>query len=394
MPLPPGLKPGTLAVHAGRRIDPATGSPNTPIYRTAAFTFPSVEQMAETFAGRTERYIYARYGTPSLEEAESRVAALEGCEGAAVFASGMAAITAALLSVLRAGDHLVAQRDLYGGTTLLLEKLLPRLGIEATFVPSGEVTSLARFRRERTKAVYVETPTNPTLRVVDLAEASARAREAGLPLIVDNTFATPINQRPFEAGASIVIHSATKYLAGHGDLIAGVVAASGEALESVRSLRREMGAVLDAEAAWLLARSLRTLPLRVRAQNENAARLAALLEAHPKVEKVHYPGLRSHEAHETAKRQMSGFGGMLSFELKGGEAAAKRFAESLSFVTILPTLGGVETSLLIPAVSSHSMISEEARRAAGVTPGLVRLSAGIEEWEDLEREIAGALERT
>ena len=391
MPLRPGLKAATVAVHAGGRIDPLTGASHVPIYRSSAFAFSSVEEMTEAFSGSTQRHIYSRYGNPSYEEAEQCVAALEGAEGGVAFASGMAAITASLLSCAGAGDHVITQETLYGGTTVLLERVLRRLGIEVTFAGMEEIEDLDRHLRPRTKVVFLETPTNPTLQVVDIQAVSAKAARAGIEVIVDNTFASPINQTPLRLGAGLVLHSATKFLAGHGDLVAGVAAASGERLSRVRDLRKEMGGVMDPEAAWILSRSLRTLPLRIRAQNANAMALARRLETHPAVERVNYPGLRSHPRHETARRQMSGFGGMLSFELKGGGAAAARFVAALGLIRLLPTLGGVETSVLIPALSSHSMISEEARRRAGVTGGLVRLSAGIEDEGDLVEELERAL---
>lgn len=387
------FKPATLAVHAGARMDPSTRAAVTPVYRTAAFAFDTVGEMAEAFEGRKERYIYTRYGNPTMAEAEARLAALEGAEGAVTFASGMAALTALFLSVARSGDHILAQQDLYGGTTTLLRGALARAGVEVTFVPIAALASLRDHLRPGTRAVHVESPTNPTLRVVDIADVARQAREAGVALIVDNTFATPVNQKPLSLGADFSVHSATKFLSGHGDLVAGAVAAGGEALERVRKLRRETGAVLDAEAAWILARSLRTLPLRVEAHNRNALRIAGHLENRADVAVVHYPGLESHAGHEIAARQMGGFGGLLSFELVGGEAAARRFVEALEWIPLLPTLGCVETSVLVPAVSSHSMIPAEERRRAGVTDGLVRMSVGIEDAGDLIAEIDSALDR-
>jgi methionine-gamma-lyase len=379
-----GWRPSTLAVHAGTRTDPQTGARVAPIHRASAFAFPTVEEMAETFAGRRGRYIYTRYENPTLEAAEQRIAALEGAEGAVLFASGMAALTAAFLSVGAAGEHVVAQEELYGGTTRLLAGLLPRLGLEVTFAPASQIAALDRFLAPNTRAVHLETPTNPTLRVVDVAEVARRGREAGVAVIVDNTFATPVNQRPLALGATMSIHSATKFLGGHGDLLAGVVAAGGAALERIREVRKETGAILDVEAGWLLDRSLKTLAIRVEAQNRNAAAMAGHLAGRPEVAAVHYPGLPDHPGHAIARRQMTGgFGGLVAFEMKGGAAAAARFVEALELIPLLPTLGGVETSVLVPAVSSHSMIPEEARRRAGVTGGLIRLSAGIEDAADL-----------
>lgn len=391
MPLRPGLRLATLAVHAGQHTDPATGSPATPIYRTTAFSFSSAEEMAETFSGKRNRYIYTRYANPTITEAEERIAALEGGEGAVAFGSGMAAISAALLSVASAGDHVIVQRDLYGGTTRLFQSVLSRIGIEITFLGIEEIERPLAHRRPATKAVYIETPTNPTLRIVDIARVCAQAGEAGVPVIVDNTFATPVNQKPLELGAAYSIHSATKYLSGHGDLVAGVVVSSGDRLKRLRDLRIELGGVLDPEAGWILARSLMTLPLRMQAHNANALEIAAHLKRHPAVSVVHYPGLEGHARGDVASRQMTGFGGMMSFELRGGAAAASRFVSALSWIPLLPTLGGVGTSVVIPAISSHSMIGEEERRLAGVTDGLIRLSVGIEDSRDLIEEIDRAL---
>lgn len=386
------LKPATLAVHAGTRTDPETGSRVTPIHRAAAFAFRTVEEMAETFAGRRRRYIYTRYENPTLEAAECRLAALEGAGGAALFASGMAALTASFLSVAGAGDHIVAQEDLYGGTTRLLGALLPRLGLEVTFAPASEIASLDRFLRPRTRAVHLETPTNPTLRVVDVEEVARLGREAGVAVIVDNTFATPVNQRPLALGATLSVHSATKFLGGHGDLLAGAVAGNEERLDAIRQIRKETGSMLDVEAGWLLDRSLKTLPLRVEAQNRNAGAMAAHLASRPEVATVHYPGLPRHPGHGIARRQMTGFGALVSFELEGGAAAAARFVEALGIIPLVPTLGGVETSVLIPAFSSHSMIPEEARLRSGVTEGLIRMSLGIEDPGDLIADVDQALD--
>jgi cystathionine beta-lyase/cystathionine gamma-synthase len=359
-----------------------------------AFAFDSLVEMEEVFAGRREGFIYSRYDNPTLLATEARLAALEGAGGAVAFSSGMAALTAAFLSVAGAGDHIVAQEELYGGTTKLLTGLFARIGVKVTFAPSSGITELDRYLTPATRAVHVETPANPTLRVVDLALLAEQARRAGIALIVDNTFATPINQRPLALGASLVVHSASKYLAGHGDLLAGMVAGDGAALFRVHEIRKETGAVLDAETGWLLGRSLKTLALRVEAQNRNALALARLLTGREEVGIVHYPGLEEDPGHAIAARQMTGFGGMLSFELTGGAAAVARFAAALRLIRLLPTLGGVETSVLVPALSSHSMIPEPAREHAGITAGLVRISAGIEHIDDLSEEISEALRAT
>jgi cystathionine beta-lyase/cystathionine gamma-synthase len=266
------------------------------------------------------------------------------------------------------------------------------MGIEMTLLDAPALEDLAAHTRPSTCALYLETPTNPTLRVIDLEKVCARAKAAGLPVLVDSTFATPINQRPLEFGASMVLHSATKFLGGHGDITLGVAAGSGAALRKLKELRIDMGGVPDPEAAWLLGRSLKTLPLRMRAHNENAMAAARHLEGRPDVALVHYPGLDASPAHALAKRQMSGFGGMLSFELKGGVEAARRFVAGLRIIKLLPTLGGAETTVSIPALSSHFSLTEEERARAGVTPGLIRLSAGIEAAEDILDDLDRGLE--
>jgi len=402
-------RPGqaTRAVHAGGKPDPATGSMTTPIHRTTGFAFDSVEEMAETFAGRRSRYVYTRYGNPSLEEAEEKLAALEEAPAGArsfVFSSGMAAITAVLASAVSAGERIVAQKELYGGTTGLMNRVLTRFGIESRFVEASRLAgpddarieaALREAGGETARMLYIETPANPTLRLVDIEAVARVAHRLGWMVCADNTFASPVNQRPLALGADIVVHSATKYLAGHNDLTAGFVIASGETADRVRDMRIEMGGCLDPSAGWLLARSMKTLALRVRAQNANAMAAARHLAGHPRVSRVNYPGLPGHPGHAIAARQMSGFGGMLSFELvsKEGEAAreAARLVESLEMIRLLPTLGGVESNAMIPAVSSHSRLAPEERRAAGVGDGLIRLSMGIEDTDDIIRDLDRAL---
>ncbi len=401
-----GGAPRTRAVHAGSVPDPATGSMTTPIHRTTGFAFDSVEEMAETFAGRRAHYIYTRYDNPTLKEAEAKLAALEdappGAE-AVVFSSGMAAISAGLLAGLSAGDHLVAQAELYGGTTMLLRSFAGRFGIGVDFIAGAELEAgnldavLDRAARETTRAIYLETPANPTLQIVDIRAVAHAARGRGWRLYVDNTFASPINQRPFELGADVILHSATKYLAGHDDLTAGFLLAAGEILVNARQIRIDMGACLDPSVGWLLARSMKTLGLRVAAQNDNALAVARHLEAHPKVGRVNYPGLPSHAGHAVAARQMHGYGGMLSFDLAveqhhAAEAAA-RALKSFRMIRIVPTLGGVETLAMVPAVSSHFRIPAEERRKAGIGDGLIRLSVGIEDAQDIIQDLDRALER-
>lgn len=400
-----GTHARTQAVHAGsvthpsEHADTRLGSMTVPVYRTTAFTFETVEELAETAAGGRRRFFYSRYDNPTLHEAEEKLTALEAAgadAGAVVFSSGMAAVTAALMAGLSTGDHLIAQTELYGGTTGLIQRVLQRFGVKVTWVGAAELAGedlsarLGAASCATTRAVYLETPANPTLRIVDIAAVARAARDAGWRLFVDNTFATPINQRPLALGADVVIHSATKYLAGHSDLTAGFVVAGGETLAKVRELRIDMGGCLDPSVAWLLARSMKTLALRVAAQNESALAVAEHLERHPRVDRVHYPGLASCAGHLVAARQMTGFGGMLAFDLAAG-TDARRVIGALRLVRLAPTLGGLETTASMPAFSSHVKLDPEARRRAGIGDGLIRLSIGIEEPADIIADLDRAL---
>jgi len=370
-----------------------------PVFRTTAFTFPGVHEMADAAAGRTERFIYSRYDNPTQHEAEDKLAALEEAgpgAGAVAFSSGMAAIAAALMSRLSAGEHLIAQRELYGGTTGLITRTLARLGIEITWLGASELigpglrSALLGAGRETTRAVLLETPANPTLRVVDLGGVSEVARARGWTVMVDNTFASPINQLPLALGADVVVHSATKYLAGHSDLTAGFVVASGDVLERLRELRIDLGGCLDPSVAWLLSRSMKTLALRVSAQNENAMAVARHLDGRAGVLRVHYPGLAAHPGHAVAARQMSGFGGMLSFELEKPDDAS-RVIGALRMIRLAPTLGGIDTTASLPAFSSHVKLTPEERRRDGIGEGLIRLSIGIEDSADILADLDQAL---
>ncbi|HEY3175440.1 MAG TPA: PLP-dependent aspartate aminotransferase family protein [Candidatus Polarisedimenticolia bacterium] len=386
----------TLAVHAGSAPDPATGSEGVPVHRTTGFAFPTVREMTETFAGRTGRFIYTRFDNPTLRESEEKLAALE--DGgphfhAVLFSSGMAAITAALMAALQAGDHLIAQEEIYGGTTGLLGRVLPRCGMTCDFLTAAELSEPRRLRaaaRPATRAILLESPCNPTLRVVEIEAVCRTARELGAAVMIDNTLASPIHQKPLKLGCEVVIHSATKYLAGHDDLTAGFVVASGELLARIRQLRIDLGGCLDPSAAWLLARSMKTLALRVHAQSHNAMAVAQRLQQHPKVARVHYPGLPSHPGHEIAARQMTGFGGILSFEL-AAEGNAPRFVEALRLIRMVPTFGGLATTVTVPAASSHFCLSPERRRAMGIGEDLIRLSVGIEEVSDIIADLERAL---
>jgi methionine-gamma-lyase len=383
--------PQTTAIHTGEAERHGVGAAvGTQICRTSTFTFSSTKEMKRWAEGKSKAYIYTRYGNPTLNTAEEKIAALEGAEAAVVTASGMAAISSALLGVLKTGDELISTAQLYGGSYRLMRDVFPDMGITVHHVET-DLAGLENLVTPRTKALYVETPTNPTLRLVDLQKAAAFAKKHKLVALIDNTFATPVFQRPIEMGFDIVLHSATKYFAGHSDVIAGVAAGSRKWMDRVRHMVIYLGGSMDPEAAFLLIRGLKTLGLRVRRQEQNALAVAQFLEAHPKVARVHYPGLASHPDHELAKRQMSGFGSMLAFDLKGGLSAARRFCDRVQLFLLAASLGGVESLVVLPIYTSHYRMSAAELARAGVTPGTVRVSVGLEDTEDLLADLKQAL---
>ncbi|MGD8240543.1 MAG: aminotransferase class I/II-fold pyridoxal phosphate-dependent enzyme [Armatimonadota bacterium] len=387
----PTPKTATLAVHAGHAADLAHGAVAAPIYQTTSFAFGSAEQGARRFAREEDGYIYTRYGNPTTRVFEEKLAALEGAEAAQGVASGMAAVTTALLTLLEAGDHIVASESIYSAVHVLLSETLPPLGIECTFVDATEAGRVAEAVKPNTRVIYFETPGNPTLKLVDIAAVTAIARGAGVTTVADNTFATPVNQRPMELGVDVVIHSATKYLGGHGDLIGGAVVGSGAFMDEVWHKHIQLGGALSPLNSFLIARGMQTLPLRMAAHNENALRIAGFLEQHAAVERVMYPGLPSHPQHELARSQMSGYGGMVCFELEGGVQAGRRLMNSVELCTLAVSLGDVKTLICHPASMTHSDVPPAAREKTGVTDGLVRLSVGIEDADDLMGDLDRAL---
>ena len=377
-PDPPG-RPATLCIHAGTYHDERTGGACSPLFPSTAFAFPNPAN--ENF--------YPRYfNTPNQRVIEAKLAALEGGEAAVVFGSGMAAITTLLFAHLKPGDHAVFQPDLYGGTFQFVQELT-RFGVAISFARTAE--EFAASVRPETKVLYVESPTNPLLRLIDLAAIGRLGRERGILTVVDNTFATPINQNPLALGLDAVVHSATKYLNGHSDLNAGVVVASKEIVGRTREYAVNHGGMLDAHACFLLERGMKTLALRVKQHNENAQRLAEFLMNYPAVEAVHYPGLPCHSDHALAARQMRGFGGMLSFELRDPGQVDAVLA---GFHLVMPalSLGGVESLVCVPSRTSHRKLSAEERVRAGISDGLIRVSVGIEDIEDLLQDFTCALE--
>jgi methionine-gamma-lyase len=380
----------TAAIHAGEEKYGLAGPVVTPIVRAANFTFSNTREMRLWAEGKNSAYIYTRYGNPTLRVAELKLAALEGGEDAIVTASGMAAISSALLSQLRAGDELISTRQLYGGTYRLMRDVFPRFGITVRYV-EPDLKGLEQLVNPRTKVLYVETPTNPTLRLADLQRAVAFAKEWGLISMVDNTFASPVLQKPLAVGFDMVLHSATKFLAGHSDLIAGAAVGSRVLIEPVRQNIIYLGGSMDPQAAFLLIRGMKTLRVRIERQCRTAMIVAKYLAKHPKVSRVHYPGLPSHPDHALAKKQMRDFGSMLSFDLKGGLPAATRFCDRIRLFLLAASLGGVESLAILPIYSSHYRMSLAELRAAGVEPGTVRVSVGLEDADDLIEDLKQAL---
>jgi methionine-gamma-lyase len=361
-----------------------------PICRTSTFTFASTAEMKRWAEGKSKAYIYTRYGNPSLAIVEKKIAALEGAEAAVVTASGMAAISHALLVALQQGDEVISTAQVYGGTYRLMRDVFPGLGIKVHHA-SVDLQGIESLVTPRTKVLYVETPTNPTVRLVDLNKAAAFAKKHKLTSIIDNTFATPVLQNPIKLGFDMVVHSATKALAGHSDVIAGVAVGNKEWIDRIQHMVIYLGGSMDPEAAFLLNRGIKTLALRVRRQCENALAVAKYLERHPKVARVHYPGLASHLDHALAKKQMRGFGSMLAFDMKGGLPAARRVCDRVRLFLLAASLGGVESLVVLPAFTSHYNMTVDELTKAGITPGTVRVSIGIEDAEDLIADLKQSL---
>jgi cystathionine gamma-synthase len=385
----------TQAVHAGEEREKPFGALTTPIVQTSTYTFQDTAEimgfMRQKANGSTaSRVDYGRYGNPTQSAVERKVAALEGGEHALLFASGMCAITTTLSALLSCDDHLILVRDVYHRMRDFAADFLKRWGIETTFVPVDELDAMAAAIRPTTRAIFSETPTNPYLSIMDLARMAEIARAHGLTTVVDSTFATPINLRPLEYGVDLVVHSATKYLGGHNDLLAGTVVGSGPLLAQVEEARGVLGGVASPHDAYLLLRGLKTLEVRVRRQNESAQLLAEFLEQHPAVYRVYYPGLPSHPQHGLARRQMSGFGGVVSFEVDGDLDRTSRFVDRLRIPYIGPTLGGVESVVQQPA-TLFSLDADE-RQQAGLKDNLVRYAVGIEDPEDLIADLRQALD--
>jgi cystathionine beta-lyase/cystathionine gamma-synthase len=378
----------TEAVRGGTSLEKKNGPLSTPIYQTSTF---EVTDMQEQLRVTPTDSFYTRYGNPTHTVAENAIAELEGTDAALLFSSGMAAITTSILSLVKACDHLVAQRDIYGGAIKFLSQWLPKLGVETTFVDTNNIEQHERAIRPNTKILYVESPTNPNLRVVDLEKIAALARKHNLISTIDSTFATPINCRPAEWGIDLVLHSGTKYFGGHSDIICGIATGRRDLIEQIHHTRTTLGGCMDPHAAFLLLRGIKTLAVRVERQNKSALRIAEFLSQHPKVSRVHYPLLKEHPDYAIAKKQMAGAGGVLSFEVDGSGADACHVAEALHLFTLAPSLGGVDSLATIPVLTSHAMVTPELREKMGVTEQMIRISVGLEHVEDLIADLETGL---
>lgn len=381
----------TLCIHAGEERHGRNGSITTDVVNSAVFVLEGVEELRRIKEKKSSAYMYTRFANPTTRVAEEKIAALEGAEDCVVTASGMAAEMATVLAVCKAGDEIVSMLDVYGGTLALFEKVFDKFGVKTRFVPYGDIDRIERYFSKRTRMLFIETPTNPTLRCVDIARLAGLAKSRGVVVVVDNTFATPILQKPLALGADIVVHSATKYLGGHSDVTAGAVCGSREWMAQVREMMKLSGACLDPSASYLLIRGLKTLQVRVERGCDNATVLAEVLREHPKVARVFYPGLLDHEGHEVAARQMKNFGMMVSFDLKGGGKAAERFIDRLKMLPLAASLGGVESSVSYPLLTSHVGLSKDRLKLLGVSAATVRLSVGIEHASDLVDDVDQAL---
>jgi cystathionine gamma-synthase len=385
----------TLAVRGGEPSRHGYAAVTTPIVCTATYSFESSSEIADHFEGRVSREEYGRYGNPTVRAAEQKISALEAADDTVLFPSGMSAITTLLLAMLKPGDHVVMTSDCYRRTRQFLRTTLAKFGVEHTLCAPGDDAALeSAVAKERTRLLLTEAPTNPLLRVVDLPRlAQICARQRGVKLLVDSTLASPMNLRPLQHGAHLVLHSCTKYLGGHNDLLAGSVSGERDLVAALREARGVFGSMPDPHAAYLLIRGIKTLAVRMRRHNESSLRIARFLEQHPGIERVYHPGLPSHPDHAVARRLCSGFGGMISFLVRGGLAATSRFVDGCALPIIAPSMGGVETLMEQPALMSFYELSSEQRQAIGIPDNLVRLSVGLEDPEDLIADFAQSLAR-
>lgn len=382
----------TQAIHAGRINDEQFGSLATPLYQTSTFIFDNAQQGADRFAGESDGYIYTRLGNPTTRQLEMRVAAMEGMEDAAATATGMAAVSAALLTNLQAGDHMISSKAVYGCSFALMNHMLKKFGIEVSFVDMTVPENINRAIKENTKLIFLETPINPNLVVLDLEKICTIAKNNQLLSVVDNTFLTPILQQPAKFGADIVIHSATKYLNGHGDVVAGIVCGNNEMINDIKlTTLKDIGATMNPHDAWLIMRGIKTLPIRMERHCKNAQIVAEFLEQHKAVAHVYYPGLKSHPGHQFIGKQMKGAGGVIAFELNTDLAGGADFLNNMRLFSIAVSLGDAESLIQHPASMTHSPYTAEERAEAGITDALIRISVGLENVDDIIADLQQAL---
>ena len=385
------MRPETEVLHRGEGATEGATPLNTPIYATSTFVFENAAELEAFQQGKSNKFLYTRYANPTVRAVEEKLAVLEGAEAALVTSSGMAATSTALFGLLQSGDEVVCSAAIYGGTLQVITAFLERFGVRARFASLEEFASPERLIGPKTKLVWFESPINPTLRCIDIARVAEGCRARGVTSAVDNTFASPINQRPIDLGVDLVMHSATKYLNGHSDVTAGALAGSHAIIDALQPARKLFGGVLEPASAYALARGMKTLSLRVARQNESACAIASWLERHPRVPRVFYPGLASHPDHAVAKKQMRGFGGMVCFEVAGGYTGACRFYDRIKVIKRAASLGGTESLCSLPVLTSQYGFSDEQLEAAGVTRGMVRLSVGLEAVDDLIADLDQAL---
>ena len=383
----------TKLIHGGGYKD-KYGSVNVPIFQSSTFEFESAEEGARCFLGESDGYIYTRLGNPTINVLEKMVAELEGGFGGIGASSGMGAVNIVYMALLSKGDHMISSDAVYGPSRVIMEEHYSRFGVESTFVNTSDVENIKKVIKPNTKVLYIETPANPTVDITDIRACAEIAKENGLIFVVDNTFSSPYLQRPFELGADVVLHSMTKFINGHADIVGGIVIAkTKEMYKKLRSMMTALGCNMDPHQAYLVIRGLKTLAIRIDRAQQNAQKIAEYLEKHPKVEWVRYPGLPSHPQYELAKKQMDGPGALISFGLKGGFEAGKTMMNNVQISILAVSLGGVESLIEHPASMTHSKVSPEDKKKAGITDGLVRYSAGIEDIEDLIWDLEQALEK-
>jgi methionine-gamma-lyase len=382
----------TLVIHSGYDSKDYLGSLTTPLFQTSTFTFETAEQGERRFRGDEEGYIYSRLANPTVKALEDRIALLEGGEAGLAFGSGMAAVSAILIALTKMNDHIICSKGIYGCTFGLLSLMKEKYNIQTDFSDLRTEEEIRSLIKPETACIYIETPINPTMRLIDLELVAKVAKEYNIPVVVDNTFCSPYLQQPLKHGCDVVIHSATKYIGGHGDVVAGLVVGKKEFIQKVAvTTQKDIGGIISPFDAWLLLRGLKTLPVRLDRHSSNAMKIVEKLKEHPNVEKVYYPGDEEHEDYEICKKQMRNGGGLISFEVKGTKKDAQKLLNSLQFIHIAVSLGDAETLIQHPATMTHAVVPEENRLKMGITDQLIRLSVGLEDWEDIWHDLEKGL---